>query len=75
MLTPARRSRAYFKSGLYCAESVLLAIADEWGLSSKYIPRIATGFCGGMALTGGGVRRPDRGDHGLGTALWPQQRY
>jgi len=53
MLTPAQRSRAYFESGLYCAESVLKAIADDGGISSKQIPRIATGFCGGMALTGG----------------------
>ena len=53
MLTPALRSKTYFESGLYCAESVLQAIADESGISSEYIPRIATGFCGGMALTGG----------------------
>jgi len=55
VLTPAQRSRTYFESGLYCAESVLQAIADECNLSSEYIPRIATGFCGGMALTGGGA--------------------
>jgi len=53
MLTPAQRSGAYFESGLYCAESVLQAIADECGILSAQIPRIATGFCGGMALTGG----------------------
>ncbi len=50
-----------FASGLYCAESVLLAIAREEGVESELIPKIATAFCSGMsrscstcgALTGG----------------------
>jgi C_GCAxxG_C_C family probable redox protein len=50
-----------FTSGLYCAESVLLAIARAEGVESELIPKIATAFCSGMsrscstcgALTGG----------------------
>jgi C_GCAxxG_C_C family probable redox protein len=50
----ASRSRELFGSvGYYCAESVLLAIAEHQGLQSEIIPRIATGFCSGMAHTCG----------------------
>ena len=50
-----------FASGLYCAESVLLAIARAQGIKSELLPKIATAFCSGMsrscstcgALTGG----------------------
>jgi C_GCAxxG_C_C family probable redox protein len=50
----AKRSRELFASaGYYCAESVLLAIAEQQGIQSDVIPRIATGFCSGMADTCG----------------------
>ena len=49
----ARMSRDLFESGFYCAESVLMAIASSRGIQSDLIPRIATGFCSGMARTGG----------------------
>jgi C_GCAxxG_C_C family probable redox protein len=51
----ARRSRELFAStiGYYCAESVLLAVAESQGTQSEIIPRIATGFCSGMAHTCG----------------------
>lgn len=49
----AKKSREHFISGFYCAESVLLAIADTKGIESEVIPKIATGFCSGMARTGG----------------------
>ena len=39
--------------GLFCAESVLTAVADEASIISPLIPRIATGFCGGIARTRG----------------------
>lgn len=39
--------------GLLCAETVLTAVSDEAGVISPLIPRIATGFCGGMARTRG----------------------
>ncbi len=48
-----QRSKELFESGYYCAESVLLAIAEEKGFQSDLIPRIATGFCSGMARTCG----------------------
>jgi len=49
----AQRSRELFESGLYCAESVLLAIAENKGIHSEWIPKIATGFCSGLARTCG----------------------
>ena len=49
----AQRSRELFESGYYCAESVLLAIAEGQGLQSNSLPRIATGFCSGLARTCG----------------------
>ena len=42
-----------FRSGFFCAESVLLAIAESQGIRSDLIPRIATGFCSGISRTGG----------------------
>ena len=42
-----------FGEGLYCAESVLLALARAQGIESELLPRIATAFCGGMARTCG----------------------
>ncbi|MGE5545682.1 MAG: C-GCAxxG-C-C family protein [Solirubrobacterales bacterium] len=69
---------AHFQGGLYCAESVLLALADHLGVNSDALPAIATGFCGGMsrtrgpcgALTGavmglGLAYGRDRGDQGV----------
>jgi C_GCAxxG_C_C family probable redox protein len=48
-----QRSLELFKSGYFCAESVLLAIAENQGIQSDLIPRIATGFCSGISRTGG----------------------
>jgi C_GCAxxG_C_C family probable redox protein len=42
-----------FASGFYCAESVVMAIAKAEGVDSGLLPRIATGFGGGMARTCG----------------------
>jgi len=49
----AQRSRELFESGLYCAESIVLAMAESQGIQSPLLPKIATGFCGGVADTGG----------------------
>ena len=49
----ARRSGELFQSGLYCAESVVLAVAEGKGLQSDLIPRMATGFCSGLSRTCG----------------------
>jgi len=48
-----QRSIELFKSGFFCAESVLLAIAESQGIQTDLIPRIATGFCSGVSRTGG----------------------
>ncbi|MFC1823386.1 C-GCAxxG-C-C family protein [Thermodesulfobacteriota bacterium] len=49
----AKRSRELFEGGYYCAESVLLAIAESRGIKSELIPKIATGFCSGISRTCG----------------------
>lgn len=49
----AKKARELFESDLYCAESVLVAITEAKGIESELIPKIATGFCSGMARTGG----------------------
>ena len=47
------RSRELFDSGFFCAESVLLAVAESKGIESDLIPRIATGLCSGISRTCG----------------------
>jgi C_GCAxxG_C_C family probable redox protein len=42
-----------FASGLFCAESVVLAVAKAEGVDSELLPKVATAFCGGMARTCG----------------------
>jgi C_GCAxxG_C_C family probable redox protein len=49
----AQRSEELFISGLFCAESVLQAIAESRGIKSDLIPKIATGLCSGISRTGG----------------------
>lgn len=51
--TAAARSREHFSGGYYCAESVLLAIAEHQDIKSNVMPQIATAFCSGMADTCG----------------------
>ena len=51
--TASWRSRELFGSGYRCAESVLMAVAESKNIQSDLIPRIATGFCGGLAHTNG----------------------
>ncbi len=53
MTATAQKSLELFNSGFWCAESVLLAMAEQQGIRSDLLPRIATGFCSGMARTGG----------------------
>jgi len=47
------KSRQLFDSGYGCAESVLLAVCESKGIESVLIPRIASGFCGGVSNTNG----------------------
>src|SRR5512136_1019501 len=49
----SQRSLELFKSGYFCAESVLQGIAENQGIQSDLIPKIATGFCSGISRTGG----------------------
>ena len=42
---------AHFKSGLNCAESVLLTMCEYWELDAACAPAIATPFGGGFAGT------------------------
>lgn len=52
-LQVGKSAEDYFASGLYCAESVVLAVAGAWKIESDLLPKIATAFCSGMARTGG----------------------
>lgn len=42
-----------FGAGLFCAESVVLAIAKAEGVESSLLPRVATALCSGMGRTCG----------------------
>ncbi len=44
---------AFNSGGLYCAESVVLALAKAQGYETDLLPRMATGFCSGVARTCG----------------------
>lgn len=48
-----RSAEDSFASGLYCAESVVLALAEVQGIESDLLPKLATAFCSGMARTCG----------------------
>lgn len=52
-MTRGERTRELFGQGLYCGESVLLALAEGLGRTDCGAPRMASGFCSGMARTGG----------------------
>jgi len=61
-----QRSLELFRSGFFCAESVLQAIAESQGIQSDLIPRIATGFCSGISRTGGMCGAVSGGIMGIG---------
>lgn len=58
-----------FESGLYCAESVLLALASASDIKSDLLPKIASGFCGGMARTCGTCGAVTGAIMGIGLSL------
>lgn len=64
-----QRSLELFKSGFFCAESVLLAITESQGIQSDLIPRIATGFCSGISRTGGMCGAVSGGIMGIGLVV------
>lgn len=43
----AKKSGELFETGYFCAESVLLSIAESKNVQSPLIPRLASGFCSG----------------------------
>jgi len=49
----AEACRRYFADGFYCAESVLLAIAEVNGRETMGLSRLMTGLCGGISRSGG----------------------
>ncbi len=42
-----------FAAGYRCAESALMTVAERNNIQSDLIPRIASGFCGGISRTQG----------------------
>ena len=68
---PAVRESAErsFASGLFCAESVVRAIAEAQGVESELIPKMATGFCSGMSRTCGTCGALTGGIMGVGMVL------
>lgn len=48
-----RSAEELFSSGLFCAESVVLAIARAQGVEPEVLPKVATAFCSGMARSCG----------------------
>lgn len=66
---PADRAIEHFASGLYCAESVLLALAEHLGRTSPEFPAIATGLCAGVSRTSGTCGALLGAIMGLGLAL------
>jgi C_GCAxxG_C_C family probable redox protein len=58
-----------FSAGLYCAESVALALARAQGVDSENVARIATGFCSGIARTRGTCGALSGAVMGVGLAL------
>ncbi len=50
--TTGGKAAEYFNRGFNCAESTLLALSDSLDIECKYIPKIATGFGGGVGRHG-----------------------
>ena len=53
VLNVRKLAEEYFAAGLYCAESVVLALAKAQEVESELLPKIATAFCSGMSQTSG----------------------
>jgi C_GCAxxG_C_C family probable redox protein len=70
-LAVGERARAFFADAapLLCAESVLLAVSEALGVASPLLPRLATGFCSGLARTSGPCGALSGGVMALGLAL------
>lgn len=64
-----RAAEDSFASGLYCAESVVLALADAMGIESGLLPKAATAFCSGMGRMSGTCGALSGAIMGVGLAL------
>lgn len=51
--TVRRYAEEAFDSGLYCAESVVIALARAQGADTELVAKMATAFCSGMSRTCG----------------------
>ncbi|MEW6513838.1 MAG: C-GCAxxG-C-C family protein [Pseudomonadota bacterium] len=69
VLNVQRSAEDSFASGLYCAESVVLAVADELGIESELLPKVATAFCSGMGRMCGTCGALSGAIMGIGLAL------
>lgn len=58
-----------FAGGLYCAESVLLALCRAQGIESELLPKVATAFCSGMSRSCGTCGALTGAIMGIGMAL------
>lgn len=62
-----------FESGLYCAESVLVALAKSQRFDNEFLPKMASGFCSGMARTCGTCGAVTGAIMGMGLTLGRSQ--
>lgn len=69
VLNVRRSAEESFASGLYCAESVVLALADAQGVESELLPKVATAFCSGMGRMCGTCGALTGAIMGVGLAL------
>lgn len=70
LVADARRAAEdFFSSGLFCAESVVMALAKVQGIESEHLPSVATAFCSGMARTCGTCGALTGAMMGIGLAL------
>jgi len=69
VLNVRRCAEDSFAAGLYCAESVVLALADAQGIESELLPKIATAFCSGMGRMSGTCGALTGAIMGIGLAL------
>jgi C_GCAxxG_C_C family probable redox protein len=69
ILNVQRSAEDSFAAGFYCAESVVLAVADELGIESEWLPKVATAFCSGMGRMCGTCGALSGAIMGIGLAL------
>ncbi|RJX32352.1 MAG: C_GCAxxG_C_C family protein [Oxalobacter sp.] len=65
----AATAKSLYAGGLCCSEAALLAIAQGLGMESPCLPAVASGFCGGMARSGGPCGALTGAVMGMGLAL------